>query len=37
VLYRRARIEEILGRSLEDPGERLLLTLAVRLHRRPKE
>jgi DNA-binding PucR family transcriptional regulator len=34
VLYRRARIEEILGRSLDDPGERLLLDIAVRLHRR---
>src|SRR5579864_3472319 len=34
VLYRRARIEEILGRSLDDPEQRLLLTVAVRLHRR---
>jgi len=34
VLYRRTRIEEITGRSLEDPGQRLLLTVAVRLHRR---
>lgn len=34
VLYRRARIEEISGRSLDDPGQRLLLTVAVRLHRR---
>jgi PucR family transcriptional regulator, purine catabolism regulatory protein len=34
VLYRRARIEEILGRSLDDPEERLLLDVAVRLHRR---
>jgi len=34
VLYRRARIEEILGRSLDDPEERLLLGVAVRLHRR---
>ena len=34
VLYRRARIEEILGCSLEDPDRRLLLTVAVRLHRR---
>jgi DNA-binding PucR family transcriptional regulator len=33
VLYRRARIEEITGRKLDDPGQRLLLTLAVRLHR----
>ncbi|HXA28284.1 MAG TPA: helix-turn-helix domain-containing protein [Candidatus Angelobacter sp.] len=33
VLYRRARIEEITGRSLDDPGQRLLLTIAVRLHR----
>jgi DNA-binding PucR family transcriptional regulator len=33
VLYRRARIEEITGRRLDDPGQRLLLTLAVRLHR----
>jgi DNA-binding PucR family transcriptional regulator len=32
VLYRRSRIEEILGRSLDDPDERLLLTLAGRLH-----
>jgi len=34
VLYRRARIEEITGRRLDDPGQRLLLTIAVRLHRR---
>jgi DNA-binding PucR family transcriptional regulator len=34
VLYRRARIEEITGRSLDDPAERLLLDVAVRLHRR---
>ena len=34
VLYRRARIEEILGRSLDDADERLLLAVAVRLHRR---
>jgi DNA-binding PucR family transcriptional regulator len=34
VLYRRSRIEEITGRSLDDPDTRLLLTLAVRLHRR---
>ncbi len=33
VLYRRARIEEITGRSLDDPGQRLLLSVAVRLHR----
>jgi DNA-binding PucR family transcriptional regulator len=33
VLYRRARIEEITGRSLDDPAQRLLLDLAVRLHR----
>jgi DNA-binding PucR family transcriptional regulator len=33
VLYRRARIEEILGRSLDDPEQRLLLTLAIRMHR----
>ena len=33
VLYRRARIEEILGRSLDDADERLLLAVAVRLHR----
>lgn len=33
VLYRRARIEEILGGSLDDPERRLLLTVAVRLHR----
>ena len=33
VLYRRQRIEESLGRSLDDPDERLMLTLAVRLHR----
>jgi DNA-binding PucR family transcriptional regulator len=34
VLYRRARIEDILGRNLDDPTQRLLLTVAVRLHRR---
>jgi DNA-binding PucR family transcriptional regulator len=34
VLYRRTRIEEITGRRLDDPAERLLLTVAVRLHRR---
>jgi len=34
VLYRRARIEEISGRSLDDPEQRLLLAVAVRLHRR---
>jgi purine catabolism regulator len=34
VLYRRARIEEILGRSLDDAEQRLLLSVAVRLHRR---
>jgi DNA-binding PucR family transcriptional regulator len=34
VLYRRSRIEEITGRSLEDPEQRLLLTVALRLHRR---
>lgn len=33
VLYRRTRIEEISGRSLDDPAQRLLLTVAVRLHR----
>lgn len=33
VLYRRSRIEEITGRSLDDPEQRLLLTVAVRLHR----
>jgi DNA-binding PucR family transcriptional regulator len=33
VLYRRARIEEITGRRLDDPGQRLLLTVALRLHR----
>jgi DNA-binding PucR family transcriptional regulator len=33
VLYRRARIEEILGCRLEDPEQRLLLTVATRLHR----
>ncbi|HEV7678319.1 MAG TPA: helix-turn-helix domain-containing protein [Candidatus Dormibacteraeota bacterium] len=33
VLYRRSRIEEITGRSLRDPRQRLLLTLAIRLHR----
>jgi DNA-binding PucR family transcriptional regulator len=32
VLYRRSRIEEITGRSLRDPRQRLLLTLAIRLH-----
>lgn len=37
VLYRRARIEEILGRSLEGADERLLLGVAVRLHRRTRE
>jgi len=37
VLYRRARIEEILGCSLEDPDRRLLLAVAVRLHRRPRD
>jgi len=37
VLYRRARIEEICGRSLDDPEQRLLLTVAVRLHRRSEE
>lgn len=37
VLYRRARIEEITGRSLDDPEQRLLLTLAIRLHRRTEE
>ena len=37
VLYRRARIEEITGRSLDDPEQRLLLTLAIRLHRRSEE
>ena len=35
VLYRRSRIEEILGCSLDDPERRLLLTVAARLHRRP--
>ena len=34
VLYRRARIEEILGCSLDDADQRLLLTVAARLHRR---
>ena len=34
VLYRRQRIEELTGRSLDDPDQRLLLDLAVRLHRR---
>lgn len=34
VLYRRARIEEILGRSLDDADQRLLLSVALRLHRR---
>jgi DNA-binding PucR family transcriptional regulator len=34
VLYRRSRIEEITGRRLDDPGQRLLLTVALRLHRR---
>ena len=34
VLYRRARIEEISGRSLDDPAQRLLLAVAVRLHRK---
>lgn len=33
VLYRRARIEAILGRDLDDPEQRLLLTVAVRMHR----
>lgn len=33
VLYRRARIEEILGCSLDDADRRLLLTIATRLHR----
>jgi DNA-binding PucR family transcriptional regulator len=33
VLYRRSRIEEITGRSLDDPDQRLLLSLALRLHR----
>jgi DNA-binding PucR family transcriptional regulator len=33
VLYRRSRIEEITGRSLSDPRQRLLLTVAARLHR----
>jgi len=37
VLYRRARIEEICGRSLDDPEQRLLLTVAVRLHRQSEE
>lgn len=34
VLYRRQRIEDILGCSLDDPEQRLLLSIAVRLHRR---
>lgn len=34
VLYRRQRIEEILGARLDDADTRLLLTVAVRLHRR---
>lgn len=34
VLYRRSRIEEITGRSLDDVEHRLLLTLAIRLHLR---
>ena len=34
VLYRRSRIEEITGRSLDDAQHRLLLTLAIRLHGR---
>ena len=33
VLYRRARVAEITGRDLDDPEQRLLLHLAVRLHR----
>jgi DNA-binding PucR family transcriptional regulator len=33
VLYRRARIEEITGRNLDDPAQRLLLGVALRLHR----
>jgi purine catabolism regulator len=33
VLYRRARIEEILGCSLDEADQRLLLTIATRLHR----
>lgn len=37
VLYRRERIEDILGCDLDDPGQRLLLTAAVRLHRRTSE
>jgi DNA-binding PucR family transcriptional regulator len=34
VLYRRTRIEQITGRSLDDTTQRLLLTVAIRLHRR---
>lgn len=34
VLYRRSRIEEITGRRLDDAETRLLLALAVHLHRR---
>jgi DNA-binding PucR family transcriptional regulator len=37
VLYRRARIEEITGRSLDDPAQRLLLDVALRLHRRASD
>jgi DNA-binding PucR family transcriptional regulator len=33
VLYRRARIEEITGRRLDDPEQRLLFSVALRLHR----
>ena len=33
VLYRRGRIEEICGRALDAPEQRLLLELAVAVHR----